>query len=54
MSDCQQKLRETINIPEAEKTLEIMENEKKTMEKIVDLVEEKNKLVEQLESLRLL
>lgn len=31
-----------------------MENEKKIMEKIVDLVEEKNKLVEQLESLRLL
>jgi hypothetical protein len=31
-----------------------MENEKKIMEKIVEYVEEKNQLVEQLESLRVL
>lgn len=31
-----------------------METERKIMEKIVDLVEEKNKLVEQLESLRVM
>ncbi len=31
-----------------------MESEKQTMEKIVEYVEEKNQLVEQLESLRVL
>ena len=31
-----------------------MDNEKKIMEKIVEYVEEKNQLVEQLESLRVL
>jgi hypothetical protein len=31
-----------------------METERKIMEKIVDLVEEKNQLVEQLESLRVM
>lgn len=32
----------------------MMEKEKSTMEKIVELVEKKNQLVEQLESLRLM
>lgn len=54
LSDCQQKLRETMNIPEIEKTIEQIENEKQIMEKIVEYIEEKNQLVEQLESMRIL
>ncbi len=54
LAESQQKLRETLNIPESEKTLEVMESEKKIMVKIVELVEEKNTLVDQLESLRLM
>ncbi len=54
LAESQQKLRETLNIPEAEKNFEVMENEKKIMVKIVELVEEKNLLVDQLESLRVM
>lgn len=54
LSECQQKLRDTMNISECEKTIEQIETEKKIMERIVGYIEEKNQLVEQLESLRLL
>jgi len=54
LSESKQKLRETINLPECEKSSFVMECEKQIMEKIVEYVEEKNQLVEQLESLRVL
>lgn len=54
LSECQQRLRETMNVPEVEKTIEQIESEKKNMERIVEYIEEKNQLVEQLESLRIL
>lgn len=54
LSECQQRLRETMNVPEVEKTIEQIESEKRNMERIVEYIEEKNQLVEQLESLRIL
>ncbi len=54
LSECQQNLRDLLKISETEKTIEQIESEKKIMEQIVQYVEEKNRLVEQLESLRLL
>jgi hypothetical protein len=41
-------------VPEPDKTKDVMEAERNTVERIVELVEEKNQLVEQLEKLRLM
>lgn len=54
LGECQQTLRDTMNIPETEKTIEQIETEKKIVEQIVGYIEEKNQLVEQLESLRVM
>jgi hypothetical protein len=54
LAECQQTLRDSMGVSECEKTIEQIEAEKKVMERIVGFIEEKNQLVEQLESLRLL
>ncbi|CAF0965283.1 unnamed protein product [Brachionus calyciflorus] len=54
LSECRGKLKETIDLPEELKTNRIKETEKCLMEKLVDLIEAKNNLVEQLEILKLM
>ena len=46
------QLRDALNIPDLQKTIENINREKEIMSKIVELVEQKNQLVEQLEALR--
>ncbi len=54
LGECQQRLRETMDMAEGEKSVGQVEAEKEHMERIVELIEEKNQLVERLESLRIL
>lgn len=49
IKQCKLKLEETINLPDSKKSSIIINIEKKTMERMVDLIEEKTRLVEQLE-----
>jgi hypothetical protein len=46
-------MNETRDLPDTEKSKEIIEQEANLLRQLVQLVEEKNKLVEQLEQLRI-
>ena len=54
LSECQLKLKETIDLPEELKTVKIREREKWLMERLVDCIEEKDRLVDQLEKLKIM
>lgn len=46
-------MNETRDLPDSEKSKEIIEHEANLLRQLVQLVEEKNRLVEQLEQLRI-
>lgn len=54
LSECQLKLKETIDLPEEIKDDEIRQREKQLMERLVECIEEKDKLVDQLERLKMM
>ncbi|RNA05694.1 MICAL C-terminal, partial [Brachionus plicatilis] len=54
LSECQLKLKETIDLPEEKKSGQIRQREKWLMERLVDFIEEKDRLVDQLEKLKVM